>query len=52
MPTRRILELTVVVAIAVRPVWGLARLWATKTFLTKNPGTVQYGTAEIVSAVC
>lgn len=51
MPTRRILELMVVVAIAVRPAFGLARLWATKTFQTSPPGTVKHGTAEIVSVI-
>jgi hypothetical protein len=51
MPTRRILELMVVVAIAVRPAFGMARLWAVKTFQTKPRGTIAHGAAEIVSVV-
>lgn len=51
MPTRRILELMVVVAIAVRPAFGLAKLWATKAFATSQPGSVTHGTAEIVSVI-
>lgn len=51
MPTRRILELMVVVAIAVRPTFGMARLWAVKTFQTKPRGTVMHGVAEVVSVV-
>jgi hypothetical protein len=51
MPTRRILELAVVVAIAMRPIFALGRLWATKAFMTSQPGSVMHGAAEVVGGV-
>lgn len=50
MPTRRIMELTVLTVIAVRPAFGLARLWASKT-LTEQRGPVLRGVAEIVTVL-
>lgn len=51
MPTRRILELTIVVGIAMRPVFGLVRLWSRKTLDSAQPGSVAHGTAEILTVV-
>ncbi len=51
MPTRRILELTVVTVIAMRPVFGLVHLWARKTLDSAQPGSVAHGTAEILTVV-
>jgi hypothetical protein len=51
MPTRRIFELMIIVAIAVRPAFGLAHLWAVKALNTSDPGSVSHGTAEIVSVI-
>jgi len=51
MPTRRIFELAVVVAILVRPTFGLIHLWAAKTLGTQQPGTVAHGAAEIVTVI-
>ena len=51
MPTRRILELSIVVAILVRPAFGLVHLWAAKTLKTQQPGTIMHGAAEIVTVI-
>jgi hypothetical protein len=51
MPTRRILELMVIVTIAMHPAFALGKLWATKAFATAQPGTVKHGAAEIVSVI-
>jgi hypothetical protein len=51
LPTRRILELSIVTALLVRPAFGLARIWATKTLGTKRNGTISHSVAEIVAVV-
>lgn len=51
MPTRRIFELTIVVAILIRPAFGLIHLWANKTLRTQDPGTIMHGAAEIVTVL-
>jgi hypothetical protein len=51
MPTRRILELTIVVAILCRPAFGLVHLWAAKTLQNQQPGTIMHGAAEIVTVI-
>lgn len=51
MPTRRIMELTIVVAILVRPAFGLVHLWAAKTLGTQQPGSLAHGVAEIVTVI-
>lgn len=51
MPTRRVLELTVVTIIAMRPVFGLVRLWTRKTLDASTPGSVSHGLAEILTVV-
>lgn len=50
MPTRRTLELAVIVVIAMKPVTALAKLWAHKTLATTNTG-LAHGAAEIVNVV-
>jgi hypothetical protein len=51
MPTRRILEIAVVTAILMRPVFGMARLWAAKTMNVTQEGSLSHGVAEIVAVV-
>lgn len=51
MPTRRILELTVVTVIAMRPVFGLVKLWSRKTLDNSQPGSVSHGVAEVLTVV-
>jgi hypothetical protein len=51
MPTRRDFELTLIIVVLSRPAFGLARLWAAKTFGTSEPGTVAHGVASIVSVI-
>lgn len=51
MPTRRILEVTVVTIILTKPVFGMVRLWAHRTLGMPNPNPAARGAAEIVSVV-
>jgi hypothetical protein len=51
MPTRRQFELTVIIVALSRPVFGMARLWAAKTFGSSQPGSIAHGVAEIVSVI-
>lgn len=45
------MELTVITVILVRPIFGLARLWAGKTMYQTQSGSVSHGAAEIVAAI-
>jgi len=51
MPTRRILELAIVVTVLMHPIMGIARIWAGKTMLTSQNGTVKHGTAEVIAVI-
>lgn len=51
MPTRRQFELMLLAIALSRPVFGMARVWAVKTFGTSEPGTLLHGAAEIVSVI-
>lgn len=51
MPTRRTLELMVVVFLAMVPISGMGRLWSAKTLGSAQPGTVKHGAAEIGSVI-
>jgi hypothetical protein len=51
VPSRRILELTIVTIVAMRPVFGLVRLWGRKTLDSAAPGSVTYGLAEVIAVV-
>lgn len=51
MPTRRILEVMVVVYLAMVPVAGLGRLWSAKTLRSTQPGSISHGAAEIGSVI-
>lgn len=51
MPTRRTLELMVVVVVALKPVTALAKLWAHRTLADTSPGGLAHGTAEIVTVI-
>lgn len=48
MPTRRIMELVILTDIAIKPVFGMARLWAHKTLGENQPGTFIYHVASVV----
>lgn len=50
-PNRRTFELIIIVTMLSRPVYGMARVWASKTFGSSDPGTVTHGVAEIVSVI-
>jgi hypothetical protein len=51
VPTRRTLELIVITVIAIRPFFGLVRLWSHKTLATTPPGSIAHGAAEIGNVV-
>lgn len=51
MPTRRILEVAVIAAVLMRPIFGVTRLWAAKTMGVTDSGSVSHGVAEIVAVV-
>lgn len=51
MPTRRIVEVVVAVDVLLQPIKGMARIWAHKTLGSKQPGSIIYGVAEIVSVM-
>ena len=51
MPTRRTLELIVIAGIALRPVFGMVKLWSIRTLGTAPEGTVLHGAAEIGAVV-
>jgi hypothetical protein len=51
MPTRRIFELVVVTSLAMRPVFGMVRLWAAKTLASEPRGSVVHGAAEIATVI-
>lgn len=42
------MELMIIVAVAIHPVMGLARLWAMKTLSTAPAGSILHGVAEAV----
>ncbi len=51
MPTRRILEMTVMVVALSRPVFGSMRLWAVKTMQNTTPGSAMHTVAEVVAVL-
>lgn len=51
MPTRRIFEVMLVVAILARPAFGLIHLWAAKTLGTQPEDSIAHGAAEIVAVL-
>lgn len=51
MPNRRVFELIIVGGILLRPVFGLAHLWALKTLNTTPDNTFLHGVAEIVTVL-
>lgn len=51
MPSRRTLELVVIVVLALKPVTAMVKLWSIKTLNTAPPGSVLHGVAEIGSVV-
>ena len=51
MPTRRTLELIVITVVALKPVFGLIRLWSAKTLATTPPSTAAHQAAEVVHIV-
>lgn len=51
MPTRRIMELVVITSLAMRPVFGMVRLWAAKTLAETHPAGIAHGAAEIATVL-
>jgi hypothetical protein len=51
MPTRRVLGLVIVTMVAMQPVLGMIKLWATRKLGEATPGTVTHGTAEVLAVV-
>jgi hypothetical protein len=51
VPTRRILEIIIVVNLAMIPVVGLGRLWSAKALRETSPGSVSHGVGEIGSVI-
>lgn len=49
MPTRRILEVSLIASLLVHPVIGLVRLWAAKTMYATSEGGFQHGVAEVIA---
>lgn len=48
---RRMLEVAVIAIVAMRPVFGMVKLWSHKTLATTPPGSAAHGVAEIGSVV-
>jgi hypothetical protein len=51
VPTRRILEVALIGAVLLHPIMGLARMWAAKTLLVTDAGSLSHGVAEVVAVV-
>lgn len=51
MPTRRIVETTIIVVALTRPIFGTMRLWAVKTMQNTSPGTALHTVAEVVAVL-
>jgi hypothetical protein len=51
MPSRRTLELIVIVVLALKPAEAMARLWSIKTLATTPQGSVIHGVAELGSVI-
>ena len=51
MPTRRIFEVALVVAILAHPAWGLVRLWAAKTLGTQPDGSIPNDVAKVITVL-
>ncbi len=47
MPTRRIFEVALAVALLSRPALGLVNMWAAKTLATQPNGSIPHSVAEI-----
>ncbi len=51
MPTRRIFELSLAVAVLSKPAFGLVNMWAGKTLTTQPNGSLMHSIAEIWTAL-
>jgi hypothetical protein len=51
MPTRRIMELTVVVGALLWPARATVRTWGRKQLATAQPGSVRYGVGEVIVTI-
>lgn len=51
MPTRRIFEVALAVAVLARPAFGVIHLWGLKTLNTTDEGSFLHGVAEIVTVL-
>lgn len=48
---RRAFEVTVITIVLMQPVLGLVRLWARKTFLSTDPGSIAHTAADAVTVM-
>jgi hypothetical protein len=51
VPTRRTLELIVITVLAMKPAFGMAKLWSIRTLATAPEGSVVHGVAEIANVI-
>lgn len=45
------MELMIIVSLAIRPAWGLVKLWTHKTLGAKPPGSLAHGVAEVAAVL-
>lgn len=46
---RRAFEVTIITVVLMQPVFGLVRLWARKTFLSTDPGSISHRLADVTT---
>jgi hypothetical protein len=51
MPTRRIFEVALVIAVLTRPAFGVVHLWAQKTLKSQTAGSALHGVAEVAVVI-
>lgn len=51
MPTRRTLELIILVTLLSQPVFAMIKLWSIRQLAQSSEGSVTHGAAEITSVV-
>lgn len=51
MPTRRILGLMIVVALAAQPAWSLVKLWAAQRLGATSPDDTSHQVAKVAAVV-
>ena len=51
MPTRRIMELTVIVGFLLMPASATVRTWGRKQLAVRKPGTLMHGVGEVLVTI-